>query len=141
LSEPGPSFGFEKLEVWQRATEFAGLTYKITQSFPRCELFGLTMQLRRASVSVAANIAEGASRSSGKDQARFFEIAYGSLNEIVTMFYIAERQGFITPAQLVETRQEIGRMCRMLSGLRRKAIAPGWSNPQPSTLNPKPGSS
>jgi len=65
-------FGFEKLRVWQHSVEFAGNVYGITKRFPKEELFGLTMQLRRASVSVAANIAEGASRVSGKDRARFF---------------------------------------------------------------------
>ena len=81
-------FGFERLEVWRKAVEFASLVYTITKGFPREELFGLTMQLRRAAVSVAANIAEGASRSSGRDRARFFEI--------VTMLHIAYGQRLVT---------------------------------------------
>jgi four helix bundle protein len=118
----GEQFGFERLEVWQRAMDFAGQVYEITKAFPRDEMFGLTNQLRRASVSVAANIAEGASRSSRKDQARFFEIAYGSLNEVVTMLYISRSQNYITEEVLVNARHDILKMCRMLSGLRRAAI-------------------
>ena len=114
-------FGFEKLEVWQKAVEFAGTIYGITKTFPREEMFGLVMQMRRAAVSVAANIAEGASRTSGKDQARFFEIAYGSLNEIVTMSHIALGQSYMKSDELVAIRLEISDMCRMLSGLKRAA--------------------
>ena len=115
-------FGFERLEVWQRAVEFASLVYEMTRVFPCEELFGLTTQLRRASVSVAANIAEGASRTSRKDQARFFEIAYGSLNEMATMLHIARLQSLITEDVLMGARNDILRMCRMLSGLKRAAL-------------------
>lgn len=118
----GTEFGFERLDVWQKAVQFAGTMYQITKSFPREEQFGITMQLRRASVSVAANIAEGASRASGKDQARFFEIAFGSLNEIATMLHIALGQGFIQEEQFTPMRDQIATMERMLSGLRRTAL-------------------
>jgi four helix bundle protein len=114
--------GFERLEVWQRAVRFAKVIYDMTDAFPRSELFGLTSQLRRAGVSVAANIAEGASRSSRKDQARFFEIAYGSLNEVATMLYIARMQEFVTEQELAAARKDILKMCKMLSGLRRTAL-------------------
>lgn len=112
-------FGFERLEVWQRAVDFAGYVYRITKAFPRGEMLGLTSQLRRASVSVAANIAEGSSRWSRKHQVRFLEMAYGSLNEIVTMFHIASGQELVTNEQLLEVRREASEMCRMLSGLCR----------------------
>lgn len=116
-------FGFERLEAWRRAVDFAGMVYRLTKDFPREEMFGLTMQLRRAAVSVAANIAEGASRSSGKDQARFFEIAYGSLNETATLLHIAVGQGFIQDEQLACARSEISEIGRMLSGLIRRALS------------------
>ena len=118
----GELLGFERLEVWQRAVRFAQLIYEITRTFPRDELFGLTSQLRRASVSVAANIAERASRSSRKDQARFFEIAYGSLNEVATMLYISKLEDFVTEDSWMSTRQDIMKMCRMLSGLKHAAV-------------------
>ena len=72
-------FGFEKLEVWQRAIALVSSVYNLTRSFPQEERFGLVSQMRRAAVSVSANIAEGNSRLSRVEQARFIEMAYGSL--------------------------------------------------------------
>lgn len=115
-------FGFERLEVWQIAVEFACDIYDATASFPKAETFGMSSQLRRAGVSIAANIAEGVSRTSAKDQARFFEIAYGSVSEVVTMLHIATRQKFITRDEAEPLRSVAARLCRMLSGLRRSAL-------------------
>lgn len=112
-------FNFEKLDVWQRANEFADLVYKVTRSFPDDERFGLTNQMRRAAVSVSSNIAEGSARSSRNDNARFLEIATGSLFEVVAQSFISRRQGFLTEPDfntLYATADELG---RMLSGLRR----------------------
>jgi four helix bundle protein len=117
------AFSFEKLDVWQRAVSFAGAIYKVTKRFPREEQFGLTSQLRRAAVSIAANIAEGVSRSSGKEQARYVEIAFGSLNEVATMLYIAVGQEFMTHDQLACLKIETRDIGRMLSGLRRAALS------------------
>lgn len=116
-------FGFERLLVWKKAVAFAGKIYHLTRAFPRDEVFGLVSQLKRASVSVAANIAEGASRSSGKDRARFAEMAYGSLNEIATMLHIALSEEYIQQQQFTECRAEIRELGRMLSGLRRSALS------------------
>ena len=69
-------FGFEKLDVWQKAIEFADNIYGLTANFPSDERFGLTSQLRRAAVSISSNVAEGSSRSSKVDFARLVEIAY-----------------------------------------------------------------
>ena len=68
------TFSFEKLEIWQLAIQLSVKTYKVTKSFPSEEKFGLVSQIRRASNSVSANIAEGMSRSSMKDRARFIQI-------------------------------------------------------------------
>ena len=72
-------FRFEKLDVWQKAVNFANDVYEVTRTFPSEERFGLTSQIRRASVSISSNIAEGSGRSSNKDFARFVEIAYSSV--------------------------------------------------------------
>lgn len=74
-------------------------------------------------MSVAANIAEGSSRSSGKEQARFFEIAYGSVNEVATMLYIAYQQEFLANEELKAMRSQALEICRMLSGLRRSVVS------------------
>lgn len=70
-------FNFERLEVWQKAIEFADRVYSATRRFPSDERFGLTNQMRRAAVSISCNISEGSTRNSGKDFARFIEIAMG----------------------------------------------------------------
>ena len=83
------TFRFEKLTVWQDARHFATDVYRVTSRFPKEEKFGLTDQIRRASVSISLNIAEGSSRRSDKDFTRFLRVALGSLEEAVTGFYIA----------------------------------------------------
>src|SRR4030095_13009692 len=89
-------FTFEKLDVWQKAIDFADLVYNHTRNFPVDERFGLTNQMRRAAVSILSNIAEGTSRMSQADFARFIEIATGSLFEVVSQSFIGRRQGFLT---------------------------------------------
>jgi four helix bundle protein len=115
-------FNFEKLDVWQRAIDFADLVYTLTRSFPTEERFGLTNQMRRAAVSVSSNIAEGSARISRADFARFVEIATGSLFEVVSQASIGLRQGFLSTElhqKLYTAAEEQG---KMLSGLRRSLI-------------------
>ncbi|NLD36786.1 MAG: four helix bundle protein [Desulfatiglans sp.] len=94
--EEKPEFRFEKLDVWQKSIEWVDEIYSAAKLFPPDERFGLTSQLKRSSISVASNIAEGSGRSSDKDFARFIEIAYGSLMEAVCQCMIAKRQKFIS---------------------------------------------
>ena len=94
-------FKFEKLDVWQKATDFADLVYSKTKSFPFGERFGLTNQMRRAAVSVSSNIAEGSARISDADFARFVEIATGSLFEVVSEATVAKRKGYLNPEEFV----------------------------------------
>src|SRR5256885_13983285 len=81
-------YPFEKLRVWQGARELAKAVYKSTGRFPRSEIYGLASQCNRAALSVPANIAEGSSRQSRKDQAHFSEIAYGSLMELACLLVL-----------------------------------------------------
>ena len=112
-------FGFEKLTAWQKAVEYADLVYRVTQGFPREERFGLANQLRRSAVSVSSNIAEGSSRSSRTDFARFVEIAYGSLLESVSELEIAKRQKFLTKEMFEAAYSKAEDLAKMLSGFRR----------------------
>jgi four helix bundle protein len=117
-------FTFEKLDVWQKAIDFADLVYNYTRNFPADERFGLTNQMRRAAVSISSNIAEGTSRMSQTDFARFIEIATGSVFEVVSQSFIGRRQGFLNEENfraMYSAADEIG---RMLSGL-RKSLALG----------------
>ncbi len=112
-------FGCEKLTVWQKAVEYADLIYKVTRSFPTEERFGLTSQLRRSAVSISSNIAEGSSRSSRADFARFVEIAYGSLLESISELKIAKRQEFLNDAMLDTAYKKAEELAKMLSAFRR----------------------
>lgn len=89
-------FRFEKLEVWQLARVLNRQVYQATKGFPKEELFGLTSQLRRASVSVSSNIAEGSGRNSDADFAHFLEIAYASLMEVVSQLYLALDETYLS---------------------------------------------
>lgn len=111
-------FRFEKLEVWKKGVEFADRVYKMTRGFPDDERFGLTSQMRRAAVSISSNIAEGSSRASDKDFARFVEIAYGSLMEVVPQMQVAVNQSLLPTATRDELYQRAEELARMLSGLR-----------------------
>ena len=111
-------FNFEKLEVWQKAIDFADNVYRATKTFPSDERFGLTNQMRRAAVSVSSNIAEGTSRSSKADYARFIEIATGSLFEVISQSFIAKRQCLLSDADFQHLYQLADDQSRMLSGLR-----------------------
>jgi four helix bundle protein len=111
-------FNFEKLAVRQKAIEFADLVYRITKAFPNDERFGLTNQMRRPAVSISSNLAEGASRNSHGDYARFVEIATGSVFEVVSQCFIARRQAFLPDQDFQNLYRLAEDQSRMLSGLR-----------------------
>jgi len=116
-------FNFEKLDVWKKAIDFADLIYNETRAFPAEERFGLTNQLRRSAVSVSSNIAEGSSRSSKNEFARFAEIAAGSVFEVVSQAFIARRQSFLSEEQFREVYGDADELSRMLSGLRKSLLS------------------
>ena len=111
-------FRFEKLDVWQKAIALGDDVYEVTRAFPDFERFGLANQMRRAAVSISSNIAEGSSRSSGKEFVRFIEIAYGSVMELVSQVHIAQRQEFVTVARARSLYLSADEISRMLSGLK-----------------------
>ncbi len=111
-------FRFEKLSVWRKSVEFANRVYEVTRAFSSDERFGLTSQMRRASVSISSNIAEGSGRSSDKEFVRFVEIAYGSLMEVVSQMHIARSQTFLQQPDFEILSQNADEISRMLSGLR-----------------------
>jgi four helix bundle protein len=113
---------FEKLTVWDRAIDFADSVYLATRKFPDDERFGLTSQMRRAAVSVSSNLAEGSSRASKIDFARFVEIATGSAFEVVSQAVISRRQGFLADLDFAKLYGAAEELSRMLSGLRKSLI-------------------
>ena len=111
-------FRFEKLDVWHKSIEFSDSVYQATRSFPSEERFGLTSQVRRSAVSVAANIAEGSGRATDRDFARFVGMAYGSLMESISHLEIARRQSFLDEDNYRELYNRADRLAQMLSGLK-----------------------
>ena len=98
---------YKELEVWQKARRFAVELYRITASFPKSEIFGLTAQIRRSATSVPANIAEGWGRGSTKDHIQFLLIARGSLLELETHLLIAEDLRYLEAADCATSRSTI----------------------------------
>ncbi len=109
----------EKLDVWNKAVDLAIKIYKATEVFPRDERFGLTSQVRRAAVSVPANIAEGAARSSHKEFAHFVSNAQGSASEVETELLIAHRLGYLNQETFLDLATSLDNVGKMMNGLSR----------------------
>jgi len=116
---PQQQYSFEKLRVWQGARELAKQVYLASTNFPQRELYGLTSQCNRAAVSVAANLAEGTSRRSRKDQAHFSEIAYGSLTELACLLILAKDIGVLSENLEADLRGTIEHVSAQLNALHR----------------------
>lgn len=110
------AFMFEKLEVYQKAVDFAEQVCGLTEQFPRSYGF-LADQLNRAAVSTAANLAEGNGRFTKPDRKNFFIIARGSVQECVPLLDIARRRGLVDEAEQTALRKELEIMAKMISGL------------------------
>lgn len=110
-------YSFEKLEVWRISKDFVADIYKLTSKFPKEELFGLTSQIRRAAISIPSNLAEGSSRYSIKDQARFTVISYSSALEVLNHLIISKDLGFISKQEYISLREKIEKITNMLNAL------------------------
>ncbi|GAA0733607.1 four helix bundle protein [Aquimarina litoralis] len=106
---------FKDLEIWKKSRVFCTKIYDITSEFPESEKFGLTNQLRRAAVSIPSNIAEGSSRSSNKDFARFLQITLGSAYEIETQLLISLDLEFINQTKLDILLKDLESIVKMTS--------------------------
>ncbi len=115
---------YRDLILWQRATELVVLVYEVTRDFPNDELYGLRSQMRRASVSIPSNIAEGQGRDTTADFLRFLSIANGSRRELETQTIIAQRLDYISEQQseqILDLATEVGRLRHGLAdSLKRK---------------------
>lgn len=116
-------FSFEKLLVWQEAKDLTVQVYQLTRDFPSEEKFALVQQIRRSATSVCANIAEGSSRTTAKDQAHFTTVAYGSLIELLNHLLIAKELKFVEETQLGELRTLIQSISIKLSGLKKSQLS------------------
>jgi four helix bundle protein len=110
---------FKNLNIWKLAIELADAIYILTDAYPKNEEFGLKSQIRRCSVSVASNIAEGSSRSSNKDFNRFLEISLGSLYELQTQIIISANRNYFEVSQFENLEKKITELQRMISGFQK----------------------
>lgn len=113
-------WNFRKVDAWNRALDLSKVVYDLARGFPGDERYGLSSQLRRAVVSISSNIAEGCGRRTSKDFVSFMYNAIGSLKEVESELFVAEKLGYIEMVdveKLVEELEEIG---RMISGMIKK---------------------
>ena len=116
---------FEKLEVWKEVRKLVVKIYHVASSFPSEEKYGLTSQMRRSVISVSNNLAEGTSRHSLRDQARFTEISFGSLVELIDHTIHSFDLGFISEFDYIDLRIDYDRIGPMIDGLRKSQIKRG----------------
>lgn len=113
---------YKKLDVYAKSRQLVVTVYSLLKHFPTEEKYALCDQLRRAVTSIPSNIAEGSGRTSAKDQAHFFEMAFGSLMELSCQMDIACDLGYIEQLELTQVEEQAHRIAAMLSGLRRKCL-------------------
>ncbi len=118
-------YSFERLDVWKESRKLVVWIYSITKAFPQDEKFGLTNQIKRASVSVVSNLAEGSARTGFKDQAHFTQIAYSSLIEVLNHLIIAKDLEFISDNILATGRIEIENLTSKIAALRNAQMKNG----------------
>ena len=106
---------YKDLEVWKEAINLVTSIYKITDSYPKAELFGIISQIRRCVVSVPSNISEGVVKHSDKETLRFLDIALGSLAELDTQMIISQNLGYINDNEIIE--KQISKVRALLNGL------------------------
>ena len=117
-----PAKSFQDLIVWQKAHAFVLSTHAFTQSFPKHELYGLTSQLRRAAISIPANIAEGFRKQSANDKARFLNISEGSLEECRYYLILARDLSYIPAGKFQSTWNQSEEIGRLLNGYRSSVL-------------------
>ena len=115
-------FSFEKLLFWDEIRSLVKHIYKVTSFFPEDEKFGLVSQMRRASISISSNIAEGTSRTSSKDQAYFSQIAYSSMMELLSQTIVSVDLGFMSIENQLEIRAKIENLSRQINALRKSQL-------------------
>ena len=112
-------FSFERLVAWQESRKLNLSIYKLTKSFPDEERYGIISQMRRASISVSSNLVEGNSRYTSKDKARFFEISYGSLMELLNQVILSLDLEYLKEENYLSVRGEIEKVASLIEGLRK----------------------
>ncbi len=111
---------FRELRIWQEARELNKLVYDLVKDFPKEENYGLSSQMKRASISIASNISEGSSYESNAMFLKYLNVSLGSLCELETQFYLAKDVGYINNSQLKSTIEQTDKIKRMILGFMKK---------------------
>lgn len=114
---------YKDLIVWQKGIRLVTEIYKFTEKFPKSEMFGLTSQIRRAAVSIPANLAEGYARKHRAEYVQFVRIAFGSGAELETHLLIAQNLGFLEKKEAAEAEALLDEIMRMLNKLSSSLVA------------------
>lgn len=109
----------KNLDVWKESITFVTDVYHLTQRFPKTEIYGLTSQIRRAAVSIPANISEGAARNHSREFIRYLRISLGSLSELETLLVISSNLGYMIDDEHQAFQGKVSRICAQLTGLIR----------------------
>ena len=115
-------YNYKDLDLYKASKDLVLSVYALLRKFPKEEQYALCDQLRRAVISIPSNLAEGSGRTSAKDQAHFFEMAFGSLMEVECQLDIACDLGYASREELESLNAQIARVAAMLSGMRRKLL-------------------
>ena len=117
-----PKYSYKNLKAYKESKKLVKQVYALLKKFPKEETYALCDQLRRAVISVPSNIAEGSGRTSAKDQAHFFEMAFGSLMEVDCQIDIAKDLGYVSLDEHETVTIQISQVAALLSGMRRKIL-------------------
>lgn len=113
------AFKFEKLKVWQKSIDLSGDVNKLTQSFPKDELYILTSRIKRATDSIALNTVEGSTEQTNKEFNRFLSIALRSAIEVVSCLHLAKKRNLITQNQFQDFYKKLAEIVKMTQALRK----------------------
>ena len=116
-------YEYKNLDVYKESKNLVKMVYRLIEQFPKVETYALCDQLRRSVISVPSNIAEGSGRTSAKDQAHFFEMAFSSLLEVHCQMDIAYDLEYISQSELLKLEEQIHKIAALLSGLRKKCLS------------------
>ena len=113
---------YKEMKIWQNARVLVRAVYKATKQLPKEELYGLTSQIRRAVVSIPANIAEGAGRGTDRDFCHFLDIARGSLFELETLLILSNDLEYISEIELISLSENINEIIRMMVSFQSRLV-------------------